>query len=146
MGSKKKQSKGRKGINMARSCCKTGEGTFPPSWQNPAYPQRRRDGELGLETISWDALITVAYHSYFSAQVFDTDSVAPGQNKSKEGKDALAATAQCTPEGKAPSLVPLAGGLAGSLSAQRCFPTKPFSTEMFTRPQCLQTSVTSGKR
>jgi len=69
---------------MTRSCCKTGERreglSHPADRKN--HPQGRSDGGLGLEAVSWDALV---YHSYFSAQVFNTDSSAPGQNSVKEG-------------------------------------------------------------
>lgn len=51
---------------MTRSSCKTEEGRegLPHSADRKRHPQQRLDGELGLETISWDALV---YHSYFSA-------------------------------------------------------------------------------
>lgn len=72
---------------MTRSCCKQRkggtEGLSHPADRKKSHPQRRSDGELGLETTSWDALV---YHSYFSVQVFSTDSSAPGQNTVKEGK------------------------------------------------------------
>lgn len=100
-----------------------------PTHLREKEPQKRSDGELGLETVSWDALV---YPSCFSVWFFNTGSSAPGQNSVKARERCTGCQSVLRSREAATQLSTISHRDHRHLSGHWFLPRKPFSTEALT--------------